>query len=276
MNLFDELEQDAKLHQPGQVAPEDQGEDLARYYKDYCAPLMRRFQDYLKKLSDHIQKVGYTRTVQLDVPQFGTVEGTVQPEVKLSSTVSEDGMEIKLEGNIHIDRDSAPVRSVNPASCAALEREIKQHALRASKRNATDEASGETLVAYRIFGDLKQIAVIKASRTSKKISMMFCNIDSLCVRRKTILAEQIDKAFFDEIGRFLTGKSVAMFEEKVSSDVREQIQRKLILEKSRQSLELLEAEITRIDRELEDDQESPSILKRQFDRWLDKFLRKDG
>lgn len=276
MNLFDELEQDAKQLHPGQAAPEDRGEDLAVYYRDYCAPLMRRFQDYLKKLTDHIKKVGYTRTVELDIPQFGIIEGTVQPEMKLSSVVAEEGMEIKLEGSIHIDRDSAPVRRVNPASCAALEREIKQRSLRASKRNVSDEESGEASVAYRIFGDLKQFAVIRSARNSKKIQMRFHNIDSLCSRQKYILAEQIDKRFLDEIGRFLTGKSVAMFEEKVSSDVREQLQRKLILEKSRQSLELLEAEISRIDRELDEDQDRPSLLRRQFDHWLEKFLRKDG
>ncbi len=276
MNLFDELEKDAKEIQAKQPAAAEQSAEVEAYYSDYCAPLMRKFDDYLKKLAKHINKVGYTRNITLDIPQFGKVEGCVQPEIEVLSAVADSGTEIKMTGLVHIDRDSAPVRKVNPAHCSAVEREVSTRGLRATKRNITKTEQEEAAVAYRIFGDLKQTAVIKSSKKSKKISMIFNNFDSLCTRQKMVLGENIDKAFFDEIGRYLTGKSIAMFEEKVSTDLRDELRRKLHKEKTKQALELLESEISRIDQELEEEESRPSLLRRQFDKWLEKFLRKDS
>jgi hypothetical protein len=228
VGLLEELEREAQRRRDAGDDPARQKAEREMIYRARLEPALDALYAFLSEL---IAKVGALRprnAVRYQVPGYGEIVGYIEHEYHLDDRRLPSSREIVLEFASTIATDECPLVDVEGASrVKALAGSFQRHRL-GGMQSVRKDASGDVVAAsFRAKGRIPLSAHFRADAESGQLRIQFENLEGLGTVTKSVPAEQVGEALYDQIGRFILRDSNMLVREELPEAYRSQLRSKV-------------------------------------------------
>ena len=224
MSLLDDLEQEAQKRKASADSAQQTKLVREEFFKAQIEPGMNALGEYLEKLVASLKVLKPGKAWHYNLPGYGEVVTYSDDDFELAQTTRSDGREIRFGFGCTVAHTECPLVEVEGAKVKALAGTFQRYHLSSQMLDPKKDAKGEVIAAkFRARGRVTQAATFSADADSPLVKMSFTNFDGFGNALKTVSIGQLNDAFFDDIGRHLTGEESALFREALSEDYRERL-----------------------------------------------------
>ncbi len=241
MGILDELKTEVLKKQQKELDHDGESKAQEKFYRQHLQPLMLRAQTYLADVVENLNIV---------VPE-------IYPRYPLDPALA-DGIRLRQADYVFRTDDElnprrldlicdctmeqahqflAPTKEAVKRSAELLEsRKFPHHC-----RNQLDERHHVISATFILEGPLKAHVCILAHPEDRCVYIILQNLEELPFKRYKFVPKKVDAELLDRLVRVLLRKESKLLEVKLSDDVRDELRRKLELEKRHKADELAKA-----------------------------------
>lgn len=228
MNLLDELDEEAARLRAAADEAARRKSDVERVFREQLAPAMDLLRAFLDRLVANLKLLKPRIVMRHAVPGYGDVVALVEHDYTFEQSRNPSSRSLTLTFSCAIASNECPLVEVHgSARVRSLAGLFHRHRI-AGMSTPQKDASGEVISAgFRARGRIGLRASFYADTENPQLRMSFDNIDGLGTTMKTIPAERVDAALFDEVGRYLMGEPNSLFREALPEAYRRQLRQKV-------------------------------------------------
>lgn len=224
MGLLDELESEAQRRKSGDedVAAQKLARETA--YRTVLEPAMADLFAYLKQLAIKLKELQPKIAIRHTLPGYGEVVAYVEHEYDVREARQPSSKEITISFFAAVASSECPsVQIEGAARVRAVATLFQRHRLGTALAAAKDTAGDIAGATFKAKGRIPLTAVFYADATSGQLKMSFTHFDDFATAVKTVAAEQVNEALYDEIGRYLMREPTDLMREVLSENYRSQL-----------------------------------------------------
>ncbi|MBD3619575.1 MAG: FHA domain-containing protein [Chromatiales bacterium] len=238
MGVLDELKQRAEQLKAEEArAAEQQAERLAQA-RDVLSPTLARLHAYLAELVQQLEVVQPKVPVDFRIRDVGVLEGLLQGGYRVSrdgdaQSTQRVSFSCLLESRRHYRFElSIPGQVDNWLT------QLRAQGLKVDHAQVLEENSIGHRVWINIAGHVPVRLRFEADIGNESILLLIQNYEEMGESRHRIRPEQIDEAFFDELGRYILRKPNRFLKLEVPAEVRDRLRRRIEEDQKRKRDEL--------------------------------------
>lgn len=225
MSLLDRIGKQAQLVREERAAAAREKQRLEDRYEQIVAPAMEGLHDYLQALARDLSEVRPPVRLHYSLIHYGALHASVLHEYKVEKQKRRYSYEIHMHWRARVDHEQTSEQHIiGHRKVRQLVDQLRQLHL-GGVREPEYGPNGDLLEARihpRGFLHLEMIA--KASAYDSYLRLSFRHLDSLGQTHKHVVAEQLDDAFYDRLGRFLIREDDELIKEALSPELRARLQ----------------------------------------------------
>lgn len=224
MGLLDDLDNQAQQRKAGEDAGEAARQAREETYRKVLEPAMGKLFEFLTALTAKLKELQPRAQLRYTLPTYGDVVAYVDHTYDLHIARQPSSNEITLVFPAEVATSECPTVQIEGATrvrtLASLFQRHRLGPMLAPRKDNSDEIVGAT---FKAKGRISLSAVFAADAAGGQFRMSFTNFDDLATVSRTVAAERVGEALFDEIGRYLMRQPSSLMKESLSEDFRSQL-----------------------------------------------------
>ncbi len=233
MGLLDELEQQAQIRAASGDESHRRKLERTTAYRDRLEPALEALHAFLTELVQKLYALKPHTALRYAVPGYGEIVGYIEHDYRLRDEKQPSSREVVLEFGCAIASDESPVVEVEGASrVRALGGFFQRHRIGGMSAPRKDAAGDLVGATFRAKGRIPLAASFHADAENGVLRMTFSHFDGFDTIVKTVAADQVDAALYDQIGRFIVREQNALLREDLPEAYRKQLRSKVQQQRS--------------------------------------------
>ncbi len=228
MGLLDELEQQAQIRAASGDESHRRKLERTTAYRDRLEPALEALHAFLTELVQKLYALKPHTALRYAVPGYGEIVGYIEHDYRLRDEKQPSSREVVLEFGCAIASDESPVVEVEGASrVRALGGFFQRHRIGGMSAPRKDAAGDLVGATFRAKGRIPLAASFHADAENGVLRMTFSHFDGFDTIVKTVAADHVDAALYDQIGRFIVREQNALLREDLPEAYRKQLRSKV-------------------------------------------------
>ena len=228
MGLLDELEQEARRRKLDDEESSRRKTEREAIYRTRLDPACDALHEFLGELITKLKEIKPRTTMRYEIPGYGEIVGYIEHHYELKDDRQPSSREITIAFPCTIATEECPSVEVEGASRVRAVAGVFQRHRIGGMLAPRKDASGEIVGAmFRAKGRIPLSATFEANAETAQLRLSFVNFDGLGTGVKTVPAEQVDEALYDEIGRYLMREPNALMREDLPEAYRKHLRSKV-------------------------------------------------
>lgn len=238
MKLLDELDEEAARLRAERDAAAKRQSEVEQVFQSLLLPGIERLEEFLNRLSANLKLLKPAIVMRYAVPGYGEIRARAEHDYVIELARHPSSRTLNLTFSCLVASQECPLVEVQgSARVRSLAGVFHRHRI-AGMSTPQKDASGEVVSAgFRARGRIAQRAQFHVDVENPQLRMSFENIDGLGTTMKTVPADRLDDALFDQIGRYLMGEPNSLFREELPEAYRRQLRQKVQHEQLRRRWE---------------------------------------
>ena len=233
MSFLEQLEAEARRQREQEESQAMAREEREIFFREIAEPTMRQLFNYLKKLIDHLNYLGgQTRHLSYQAPSYGQVKALLNNDLRVRYSAGDEHRQIDVVGTASIPRQRE-VELAGDVEVKRMQTFLRERGLTGNETLRRNSRGGVIGGAFRLSGNVSVRALIESRIDEPEIRIEFTNFDDFGRVTKVVPPEHMDESLMDKLGRFIAGVDREFLRENLSSEIRDNIRRKLQAERSK-------------------------------------------
>ncbi len=191
MDILDELKKENETKQGKSETPEAIASEINTYQHSILLGRLRQIHDYLNELSNNLNHLNYTTTVDVQIPEFGVISNLHQNNYELLWENRANQNQVALHFSTNI-QDSCPLN---------LDQENNDEIKKILEQCGINFSNSQNDII--VDGDISSSIIFSVNPEEHNINLMLNNFKQLGKQQYTLNEKLINDDFFDQLGRFL-------------------------------------------------------------------------
>ena len=256
MGLLDELESEAQRRKSNEEDATALKAARENAYRTILDSAMADLFVYLNELVAKLRELQPKIAIRHALPGYGDVVAYVEHEYEVREARQPSSKEITVSFFAAVASSECPsVQVEGAARVRAISTLFQRHRLGAPLAANKDSAGDVASATFKAKGRIPLTAVFFADAASGQLKMSLSNFDDFSTAVKTVAADQVNEALYDQIGRYLMREPTDLMREILSEDYRSQLRARVHHEEVKRRWE---------SKILSHQQEDIAMLKREY------------
>lgn len=275
MGLLDDLKKQAADQKARELSEQEQREQRFAFYKEQIQPKLANVYSYLHEFTEQVNYVTPEIRMSYELPEKRVLADLSQKKYAVKIDSSENTRSVMLRFFCEDDGELL-VQEHEKRKFEKFQDFLFEHTLRYQSRPYKDDKrdviGGEISIEKRV----PILFQFDADVENSCILLWIVNFETLGKRKITLLPEQIDESFLDELGRFVLRQIDSFMALDLADAQRDRIREQVEQDKAEKEQEMLIREQERLEEEQRaEERKLVSRLKKQVKKIYGKTRSDD-